>query len=156
MKKVIGFVLCLLCSLSAAQQQAPLDGNWIKTSIEAYDRANIARTGSADDVTTSAIFLSYVGGMLAVHRQNNLMASLVVTGLDQQRKAARNATAAVEIDKQMRVAFVFTPLLAIPDTLSSQQVIAIVREYLESNPEKWGTAAPVLITDALQSAFSKK
>ncbi len=156
MKALIGLVLCLLSAASFAQQQPAIDGNWIKNSIDAYDRVNVTRNGTSDDVSDSLLFIYYVSGMLAVHRQNNLLASMFAFGLDKAKKPQPNAAASAEIDKQLRIAFAFTPLLAIPDTLTPQQIVAILRKYLNANPEKWGTNAPLLITNAFQEAFAKK
>jgi len=156
MKIVIGFLLCVFSLGSMAQQQQVFDGNWIKSSIDAFDRVNVTRNGTTEDAMDSIALISYVGGILAVHRQNNLMASIVVSGLTEQKKASKSAAASAEIDKQMRVTFAFVPLLRIPDTLSSQQVVVILRKYLEANPEKWNTTASLLITSALEAAFSKK
>lgn len=73
-----------------------------------------------------------------------------------EKKTQPKAAAPDEIDTQLRITFALTPLLAIPDTLNPQQIVAILRKYLDSNPEKWDTNASLLITDALQQAFAKK
>lgn len=155
MKALFGLALWLLSSACFAQQQPAIDGNWIKSSIDAFDRVNVTRNGTSEDVSNSIMFISYVSGMLAVHRQNNLVASVFVAGLSKQKKQTRNAAASAEIDKQIRAVFAFTPLLSIPDTLTPQQIVAILRKYLDANPEKWSTNAPLLITNALEAAFSK-
>lgn len=155
MKSIVGLVLWLLSTLCSAQQPEALDGNWIKHSIDAYHRAYVSRNGTSQDISDSLVFMSFVSGMLAVHRQNNLTASLLSYGLTQQ-KGKVGAAAGAEIDKQLRVAFVFTPLLALPEQLSPQQIVAILRRYMDTNPEKWGSGAPLLITEALQQAFARK
>ena len=156
MKIVMSLLLCVFSFGSMAQQQQAFDGNWIKKSINAMDRVDVTRNGTTEDVMDSISFLAYVGGILAVHRQNNLLASIIVQGLTEGKKTSKSTTASVEIDKQMSVAFAFVPLLRVPDTLTSQQVAAILRKYLESNPEKWNINASQLITSAIEAAFEKK
>lgn len=53
---------------------------------------NDSRTGTAQDATDSTLLIFYISGMLAVHRQNNLIASLLLAALtptkgQQQTKA---------------------------------------------------------------------
>lgn len=155
MKVILGLFLSAISFCCSAQPLA-IDGNWIRNSINAFDRVNVTRNGTTDDTMDSIAFISYVGGILAVHRQNNLMASLLVSSLVEQKKASKSAATTIEIEKQMRVAFAFVPLLAIPENLSTQQVAAVLRKYLDANPEKWNLNAHILITDALKEAFSKK
>jgi hypothetical protein len=148
MKILFSLALFLLSSLCFAQQQSAVNGNWIKSSIDAFDRVNVTRNGTSDDALQSLNLIHFVSGMLAVHRQNNLTASTFAAVLG-EKKTQSTASAADQIDQQLRIAFAFTPLLTTPDTLSPQQIVAILRKYLDANPEKWGT-------DALQQAFAKK
>lgn len=157
MKLLIGFVLCIFSGLCTAQEEQPkFDGNWIKKAIDACDRVYIKRNASPDDITESIAFVAFVSGMLAVHHRNNLTASILVNSLTEKKKALRNSAASAEIDKQLRVALAFTPLLAVPDRLSQQQIVAVVRKYLDANPQEWSTNASLLITKAFQEAFAVK
>jgi len=156
MKILFGIALCLLSAVSLAQPQSALDGNWLRKSIDAFERVNDARTGTAQDATDSTLLIFYISGMLAVHRQNNLTALLLLAVLTPTKGQQQTKPKAAEADMQMRVAFVFTPLLAIPDALTAQQVVTILRNHLDKHPEQWDTQAPLLITDALKQAFSRK
>ena len=153
MKILIGLSLYLFSLGSVAQQHLTLDGTWIKSSIDAFDRVNVTRNGTSEDEINSIAFLSYVGGILAVHRHNNMRAAIAVSGLSEAKKASKSTAASAEIDKQMKVVFYFVPLLRVPDSLSPQQIVAIHRKYLEANPEKWNIQAALLITNAFEAAF---
>ena len=89
MKIVMSLLLCVFSFGSMAQQQQAFDGNWIKKSINAMDRVDVTRNGTTEDVMDSIGFLAYVGGILAVHRQNNLLASIIVQGLIEGKKHQR-------------------------------------------------------------------
>ena len=156
MKMLIGIVLCFLSTLSWAQQGTAVDGNWIKKGIDAFDRVNVTRNGTDEDTLDSRVLISYVSGMLAVHRLNNLLASLVIGASNQPSGKARREKQSANNAMHVRTALAFTPLLAIPDELTPQQIVAVLRKYLDAHPEKWGTNAPLLITEALEVAFAKK
>ena len=160
MKILVGLVLFAISfaisAVAVAEQPHTLDGLWIKKSIDSYERVTKNRVGTEEDLQNSLSFMAYLDGFSAVHRQNNLMASLLVYSLTEEKKKTKNPAALAAIDKQMRVAFAFTPLLRLPDNLSMEQSIVIIRKYLEDNPQKWNSEASLIITTALSEAFEKK
>ena len=76
--------------------------------------------------------------MLAVHRLNNLLASLVIGASNQPSGKARREKQSANNAMHVRTALAFTPLLAIPDELTPQQIVAVLRKYLDAHPEKSG------------------
>ncbi len=156
MNILVGLVLFAISPVAVAEQPHTHDGLWIKKSIDSYERVTKNRVGTEEDLQNSLSFMAYLDGFSAVHRQNNLMASLLEYSLTEEKKKTKNPAALAAIDKQMRVAFAFTPLLRLRDNLSMEQSIAIFRKYLEDNPQKWNLEAELIITTALSEAFEKK
>ena len=80
----IGAMFCLLSALCAAQQPRPLDGNWIKKGVDAFNRVYVTRNAGDTDMSDGLVLVSYVSGMIAVHRQNNLLAAIIVGSANQK------------------------------------------------------------------------
>lgn len=146
----------LFAGVAWAQQAETVDGHWIKKGINAFNRVYVTKKPSDTDYVDSVALVSYLSGMIAVHKNNNMLAVLLVSAKDSQNKQLPPGKKPLAGDEQLKVAFAFTPLLALPDKLSSEQVIGILQRYLEAHPEKWNTSAPYLITEALKEAFSQK
>lgn len=152
------FVTLLLFVFSSpVYSQLPItpNGNWIKDGIDAFDRVYVTRNGTNEDLEDSSMLISFVYGMIAVHRQNNLLATLLITASSpsNSNKSAKGMTP--EATARVKTALAFVPLFCIPDTVTPAQIVAVLRKYLESNPEQWNKNAPVLITDALKTSFKK-
>jgi hypothetical protein len=130
-----------------------LDGNWLKGSVDAFNRIYVTKNGRDGDFEDSFLLIGYVAGIVAVHRQNNMMASILVgTAADNRTKDSKP----LADDMKVRTALAFAPLLGIPDSLSPQQMVAVLQKYLDAHPGKWGDPASVLITDAFKEAFAHK
>src|SRR4051812_19054280 len=86
-KTIASFVLCCCSVLAAAQSPVTLDGNWLKQSVDAFNRIYVTKNIRAGDFENSFLLIGYVAGILAVHKQNNMMASILVgTAADNQTK----------------------------------------------------------------------
>ena len=153
--KALLFLVLSLTHAWASAQSSSLDGNWLKQGVDAFERAHISRSGTAEDLNTSTAFVSYLSGMVAVHRQNNLLAILLWSGA----KKSTDKTGQVRLSEpdtvRIQTAAAFTPLRSLPDNLSPQQLVAVIHRFLDDHPEKWGADASSLVTEALRSAFSK-
>lgn len=150
--KLIIILTLAIASLHAWGQTAPRDGNWIKNGLDAYDRTFVTRNGSDADDVSSVILVSYVSGMLAVHRSNNLSALVLAATL--------NPTIGKTISElnrsKIQTTFFFAPLIKLPDDLSPQQIAAILRKLLQQNPARWSEPADKLITAAFATEFPSK
>ena len=145
--------LCLLLFTTCATAQVvKRDGAWLKNGIDAYDRTFVLKNGSELDISDAQILVAYVSGMLEVHRQNYLNAGLIAMAANSARDGKMSDTDAAKV----KVALFFAPLLKVPDDLSPQQVVAILRKYLSQNPAKWSEPAHKLVTDAFVSEYPVK
>jgi hypothetical protein len=130
-----------------------LDGNWLKQSVDGFNRIYVTKNGRAGDIEDSFLLIGYVAGILAVHKQNNMMASILMgTAADNQTKDSKP----LADDMRVKTALAFAPLLGIPDDLTPQQMVAVLQRYLDAHLAKWGDPASVLITDAFKDAFAHK
>lgn len=144
-------LVALVAALLQPVYALALDGNDLKRAVSAYERVNIAKTSiSRDDQDDCTMLLSYVGGMLAVHRSNNFHAMILFSMMKPKTGEQRMSEANEASFKTM---LMFTPLLKIPDDLPADQVVAILKKFLDANPERWKEQAAPLIEDALKSAF---
>lgn len=143
--------LSLFCRIALANPLATKDGTWMKDSIGAYERATVTKNSSDDDIFKGVALVSYISGVLSVHQQNNMTATLIVAASKVDGKGKRSTTD----EARLRTAFSFVPLLSVPDNISTGQTIAILKKYLNENPEKWQLSAHLLIQDAFKEAFEK-
>ena len=51
----VAIVLCILPVISVPAQADPIDGNWMKKAVDAYNRVNVTRNGSNQDATDSLV-----------------------------------------------------------------------------------------------------
>ncbi|MHB1054153.1 MAG: Rap1a/Tai family immunity protein [Thiobacillus sp.] len=156
--KIVFVTLLLFAFSSPAYSQLPVTsgGNWIKEGVDAFDRVHVTRNGTIEDVQNSSMLLSFVFGMIAVHRQNNLLATLLISASSPSNSNKYAEGMSPETTARVKTALAFVPLIAIPDTLTSAQIVAVLRKYLDSNPEQWNKNAPHLITEALKASFEKQ
>jgi hypothetical protein len=149
MRFVVAILSALLVQVAVAQP-AKRDGTWLKDGLDATDRVWVSKTPTEQEAISSIALTSYIYGMLAVHRQNNLKAVLLAGMVE-----SKGGKSVSDVDNaRLRTAFMFVPLLKIPDELSAQQVAAILRKFLADNPARWNESADTLITDAFESAFA--
>lgn len=154
MSRILGafagaLLLLLVAAPCLAQEDRAKDGVWLKSGVDAFNR--IAAVENVDtrspDFRKSEELVSYIEGMLFVHRQNNMMASVVAVALQEKHGESSPVT------PEARMALAFAPLLRIPDNLSRYQAVAILDKYLKDHPADWGDSAGVIITKALKAAF---
>lgn len=158
MKTIITILLCIINSVSFAQELKQYDGNWLKDSIDSFERAYVTKNGSENDLIASVVLISYTWGVLSAHQRNNMLFTFAAMDYEKSvKKGNVDSVNSSDAGKRLKVAIAFAPLRAVPaDKISNQQIITILRKYLNSNPEKWSLSASELITIALQEAFSKK
>lgn len=149
MKRLWIIALSLLSCAVFAQERTTADGNWLKRMLDATDRVLVTNNGTQQDLLDSVTLQAYVSGMLTVHRQNNLEAVIAYKLLSQKKDKD-------QADLGIRVASRFAPLINIPDSLGPQQIVAILRKYLDAHPERWNSQASALITDALKDSYPPK
>jgi len=134
-----------------AETDPEKNGAWLKVSIDTFNRVvaseYIDRTSS--EFRDTEIFFAYVEGVLAVHRKNNLQASIFVTAL--QMKNGESSP----VSPEQRIALAFAPLLRVPDEISRIQAVAIIEKYLKEHPQNWNLSAATIITTAFEDAFEK-
>lgn len=153
---LIAVVFCLSHDLSLADPQGAFDGHWLRSSINAYERVHVSRTGSAADLNDSAMFVGFLAGLLAAHAENNLKALIISADLVERRKTEKNIEVSHEIDNEIRIVLALAPLFTSEFKPNLPQVVAILRKYLDDNPGKWSMGAAALITNAITSAFPRK
>ena len=154
--KLAIIVFCAFLATSSVAQTSSQDGNWIKKGVDAFDRVNTTRNGSNEDLLDSVALISYVSGMLAVHRQNNFGAIILFSTVNKASDPAGQPKLSPTDAASLGTMLAFTPLRKLPDNVSPQQLVAILRRYLDTYPEKWGQPAPTLITNALAEAFPRQ
>jgi hypothetical protein len=156
--KIVFVTLLLFAFSGPVYSQSPVtpDGNWIKEGIDAFDRVHVTRNGTTEDLEDSSMLVSFVYGMIAVHRQNNLLATLLIAASSPSNNNINAKDMSPETLARVKTALAFVPLMAIPDTLTPAQIVAVLRKYLDSNPEQWNKNATFLITEAMKASFEKQ
>jgi hypothetical protein len=135
--------------LSAHAQPQRHDGNWLNAGLDAYERIAVTRNANEEDMVAGTAFMSYVTGLLSVHRRNNMTASVLHLALTHEKGRTLS-----EADRaRINTLRLFTPLAGLPDDLSAPQVAATIRKYLAANPAKWSKPADILIHSALVAEF---
>lgn len=155
MRQLFLLLILMLSSIVYAEDKPKLDGNWINICIDAYQRTYVTMTGTKSDEATSDELMFYIKGIIDTNQQNNLLGALLIGRIRESKKAKEPAIQA-EIDKQIRIAYAFTPLYRIPEKLSYPQTIANIRKYLDDHPDKWHHSAHLIVTNALKQAFMKE
>ena len=155
MKFLVATLLCVLYALAHAQ--APTyNGVSLKKGLDAYDRMYVTKNASDDDFRDGTMLIAYISGMLAVHRTNNLTAMLLFAANNVstggKSKQAMSGTDSV----RLKTLLAFTPLLTLPENVPPEQLVAILRKFLNEHPERWSQHAAGLITEALAEAFPQK
>src|SRR4051812_11597343 len=109
MRAITRTLMILLCAVPILSHgQETFDGNWLKKCVDSYNRVTVTHTGNDEDVRNGIALIHYVGGMLAVHRLNNLMATLIVAGTEKSSDSKEKGKTVD--DPKVRVALAFTPL----------------------------------------------
>lgn len=129
-------------------QQTKYDGFWLRNGLAASQRYFSAEQSTQSDAIAALQLSGYITGFFQVHEMNNLTASLIVGTLPKPLSAAD--------EKKARLIFAFTPLLGLPEQITVEQAMAILRLYLEANPQKWQSGANILLTNALKDAISNR
>jgi hypothetical protein len=155
MKYFAAVLLCILHGLASAQASS-YNGVSLKKGLDAYDRIYVTRNASDDDFRDGTMLIAYVSGMLAVHRANNLTAMLLFAGTNVSTDGNAKQNMSEVNAVRLRTLLAFTPLLTLPDNVPPDQLVAILRKFLNEHPERWGQQAANLITDALAEAFPRK
>lgn len=153
--KLAIIVFCAVLATSSLAQTPTADGNWIKKGIDAFERVNTTRNGSNEDLLDSSALIYYVGGMVAVHRQNNLVTIIFLSAANKSNDPAAVPKLSPTDEARVQGMMALTPLRKLPDNLSSQQLIAVLRKHLDKYPERWGQPAAVLVANALEEAFAR-
>ena len=141
MKKLL-FALLLVVN----QAQAQLDGSWLNRALQADARVSAKTANNSDGL--DAMYLSgYLAGVLSSQAGNTMQTvtifSVVTNKTDEQSKT------------MSAVATLYSPLMLMPDTLRSDQIYTIIRNYLEKNPKRWNLSAQILVIDALKEAYPR-
>lgn len=156
-KKIFVFFVAIASfvsvSANAQNREYSVDGLWLKKGAEAFLRIEDGTTKNiAKDSEQSSSFMHYIGGFLAVHRKNNVMTTVLVSGISDGRPFDKLSKSQQE---QVRIAFAFAPLFALPDNLSMPQLVAILLGYIGKHPEEWNLPAVVILQSALVEAFPR-
>lgn len=143
--RAVLFLAVWLFSSAAAFADAQFDGNWLRKGVDASARIESSSSTTDADFGDAMLFIGYAGGFLAAHRQNNMtfaVVSMVVK--DNPKQLSPDA---------LKMARAFVPLITVPDNVSVPQIGAIIRKYLDANPNKWHEPANVVMLNALKKAF---
>lgn len=139
-----------ICSPTAAQQTAILDGHWLRQGIDASRRIDAGTAQSRDYSDETSVAL-YLVGLIEVHQVNNLTATIRIAASLKMSEDRHSPSKACDFDRG--TAFALVPLLRLPQQISGRQAVAIVGKYLDQNPGKWQMSANHLATEALKQAF---
>jgi Rap1a immunity proteins len=153
-KLLAAVLLCVLHGVASAQG-ATFNGVSLKRGLDAYDRIHVTKNASDTDFQEMTLLIGYVSGMLAVHRENNIRAVALFVAGKEIKDLSKKQRSEVESDRLMRL-LGFTPLLALPDNVPVEQLLAVLRKYLNEHPERWDQHGAILITAALADAFPRK
>lgn len=151
---LFGLLVALANFASAADELPPLNGHWLVRALEAHARV-ASRRGTNDDLVDSTLLVGVTAGVIATHRQNNLMLALIYSSVESAYKKAPEKNPPTTNSDQLRVAFAYSPLFGLPDDFKIPQVFAIFRRFLEANPERWGEPAYPLIIAALRDSIRR-
>lgn len=141
-------VLLALVTAPVWAQQAKYDGFWLRNGLAASQRYFSTSQSSESDAIAALQLNGYITGFIQAHEMNNLTAALIVGTLPKPLSAGD--------EKKARMIFAFTPLFGISEQITTEQAMAILRLYLEANPQKWQSGANLLINSALEEAILKR
>jgi Rap1a immunity proteins len=154
MKLLAAVLFCVLHGVASAQS-ATYNGVSLKSGLDAYDRIYVTKNPSEGDSHERTMLIAYVYGMLAVHRENNLKAMILFTAGNDPKVGHTKQRSEVDAAR-LNTLLAFTPLLTLPDNVPTEQLVAILRKYLNEHPERWDQHGAILITAALVDAFPRK
>lgn len=141
MKLIFGLLLAFACAISGAQTR---DGNWLVKNIRLVERVQQKQSTTEDEFRESMQMLFYCYGYVEALYFPGILAEVAI-------KIARdNPTPANR--ERARLAAGMTPLRAVP-ALPTQQLVAVLKKYLDAHPERWGEPASKLVASALSEAF---
>ena len=126
---LFGLLVALANFASAADELPPLNGHWLVRALEAHARV-ASRRGTNDDLVDSTLLVGVTAGVIATHRQNNLMLALIYSSVESAYKKAPEKNPPTTNSDQLRVAFAYSPLFGLPDDFKIPQVFAIFRRFL--------------------------
>ena len=155
---VVILVVSHLCAL--AQDAGLRDGNWLKRSLDAYNRIQITGNVNTEDLVEATALLNFISGVLAVHQRNSLIAAVVYSGKNDMLRrcveSGKKDSACDALYAEFRLIGVFAPLATMPAAVTNAQLVAAVKKYVDNNPEKWSQDAGQIVTTALVESFTKK
>ena len=143
-------LIALLALLTAPvwAQQAKYDGFWLRNGLAASQRYFSTAQSTESDAVAALQLSGYLTGFMQVHEMNNLTAVMMIGTLPKPLSAGD--------EKKARMVFALTPLLGLSEQLTVEQAMAILRLYLEANPQKWQSGSNLLLKSALEEAILKR
>ncbi len=147
---------CLYANVSIADQEAKVDGFWLKQGLDActkvYSNGQVRDSSTAEDAMRCLPVISWVMGYISAQWENNFL-------FDVQRKTTQKAKD--EHQKKEIKLYEFAemggrlhvPLYGLPYPLPTEQVQLVLSKYLNDHPEKLQDDAKTIIRNALTEAF---
>jgi hypothetical protein len=152
----VAIATCLYANVSFADQEAKVDGFWLKQGLDAcskvYSNGQVRDSSTAEDAMRCLPVISWVMGYIAAQWENNFL-------FDMQRKATQNAKDAHKKKEIKLYEFAemggrfHVPLYGLPNPISTEQVQLVLFKYLNDHPEKLHDDPQTIIKNALTEAF---
>ena len=148
-------LLSLLFCMANADEQQIADGVWLKNGIDAYNRI-VAKQATQDDIANGALISGWVSGVLSEQQERNSIFKMQVGFFEFGYRDAKNKgdkKKAEHFQSLYKNAQIFSPRFIVPDSVTKQQIMAILYKYLSNHPEKWQYSAVSLTNGAMEEAF---
>lgn len=147
MKRTVALVLSLLTAVPALcqAQHDTASPSQLLQHIAAWERVQ-AHRGTPDDQAKAGFLLGYLQGVLSVNAQNS--------ELWRTMAGRPNGREPVASDEAVRVAVLFAPFEALPDTVSVEQSLGAVKTYLLRHPQTLHAPWHSLVQSALFDAYA--
>lgn len=117
------------------------DGAMLRQGLDAYERVHVTKTPRKGDAEDAAALVAFIGGVIAVHRDNNALAAFMTSD-----------TTTASTKKTLRL---FAPLRRLPPNVTVEAIMFLTRSYVTAHPDRLDQSANGIITAALQDAYAQ-
>jgi hypothetical protein len=153
---VLALIACNGLAADDPEKAQQLDGAWLRNGIDQYERLNSHENLSENDSNDALVVRSYVCAVVDLEKYLVLRADLLAGAVQAARK--KHHINPEKLNGMAEALPILVPLMRTKfatDSLSCDQIVLSVREYLSKYPEMLTKDAAVVIEKALLDRYSK-
>ena len=153
---VLALIACNPLAADDPEKAQQLDGAWLRSGIDQYERLNAHENLSETDSKDALVVRSYVCAVVDLEKYLVLRADLLAGAVQAARK--KHHINSEKLNGMAEALPILVPLMRTKfatDSPSCDQIVLSVREYLTKYPEMLTKDAAVVIEKALLDRYSK-